>query len=75
MVNWRAIFGAPGINDAQTKELQDVVAKAVKTASWQETLKRNDWADMYLQGDEFKAFLEKDSARIDKIATGLGLKK
>jgi len=30
---------------------------------------------MYLPGDEFKAFLEKDSARIDKIATELGLKK
>ena len=75
MVNWRAIFGAPAITDAQKKELQDVVGKAVKTASWQETLKRNDWADMYLQGDEFKAFLEKDSARIDKIATELGLKK
>ena len=43
MVNWRAIFGAPGITDAQKKELHDVVAKAVKTASWQETLKRNDW--------------------------------
>lgn len=75
MVNWRAIFAAPGINDAQRKELQDVVARAVKTASWQATLKRNDWADMYLQGDEFKAFLDKDSARIDKIASGLGLKK
>jgi putative tricarboxylic transport membrane protein len=75
MVNWRAIFGAPAITDAQRKELQDVVAKAVKTASWQETLKRNDWSDMYLQGDEFKAFLEKDSARIDRIATELGLKK
>ncbi len=75
MVNWRAIFGAPGITEAQKKELQDVVARAVKSASWRETLKRNDWADMYLPGDEFKAFLEKDSARIDKVATGLGLKK
>lgn len=75
MVNWRAIFGAPGINDKQKQDLQDAVAKAVKTASWQETLKRNDWSDMYLPGDEFKAFLEKDSARIDKVATDLGLKK
>ena len=40
-----------GITDAQKKELIDVVAKAVKTASWQDTLKRNDWTDMYLAGD------------------------
>lgn len=75
MVNWRAVFGAPGINDKQTQELLDVIGKAVKTKSWQETLKRNDWDDAYLAGDEFKAFLEKDTARIEKIVTDLGLKK
>ena len=31
MVNWRAIFAAPGITDAQKKELIDVVDKTVKT--------------------------------------------
>jgi putative tricarboxylic transport membrane protein len=75
MVNWRAVFAAPGITDAQKKELIDVVGKAVKTASWQEALKRNDWTDMYLAGDQFKTFLDADTQRIEKIIAGLGMKK
>lgn len=75
MVNWRGVFGAPGITDAQRKELIDVVDKAVKSTSWQETLKRNDWTNMYVAGDQFKTFLGADTARIDKIIAGLGLKK
>jgi len=75
MVNWRGIFAAPGINDAQRKELIDVVDKAVKSASWQETLKRNDWTNLYLAGDAFKTFLDNDTQRIDKIIAGIGLKK
>ncbi len=70
-----AVFGAPGITDAQKKELIDVVGKTVKTASWQDTLKRNDWTDMYLAGDAFKTFLDADQQRIDKILAGLGMKK
>lgn len=75
MVNWRAVFAAPGITDAQKKELIDVVGKAVKTPSWQETLKRNDWTDMHLAGDQFKTFLDADQARIGKIMDGLGMAK
>ena len=75
MVNWRGVFAAPGINDAQKKELIDLVGKAVKTASWRDTLKRNDWDDMYLAGDPFKTFLDADTQRIDKILAGLGMKK
>jgi putative tricarboxylic transport membrane protein len=75
LANWRGIFAAPGITDAQRKELIDVVGKAVKTASWQDTLKRNDWTDLFLAGDAFKTFLDADIARVDKIIAGIGLKK
>ena len=75
LANWRGVFGAPGITDAQKKELVDVVGKAVKTASWQDTLKRNDWTDLYLAGDPFKTFLDADTQRIEKIVAGLGMKK
>jgi putative tricarboxylic transport membrane protein len=75
LINWRAIFGAPGISDAQKKELISVVEKAVKTPSWQDALKRNDWTDMFLPGDQFKTFLDAEQTRIEKIVAGLGLKK
>jgi putative tricarboxylic transport membrane protein len=75
MVNWRAVFAAPGITDAQKKDLVDIVARTVKTASWQEALKRNDWTDMFLSGDAFKTFMDADTQRIDKILASLGMKK
>jgi len=64
LVNWRGVFGAPGISEAQKKELIDVIGKAVKSASWQDTLKRNDWSDAYVAGDAFKTFLDADTKRI-----------
>ena len=73
--NWRAIFAPPGITDAQRKELIDVFTKAVKTPSWQETLKRNEWSDLFLAGDQFKTFLDNDTKRISGVIAGLGLKK
>ena len=30
---------------------------------------------MYLQGDQFKTFLDADRQRIEKIVAGLGMKK
>jgi len=75
MVNWRGVFAAPGITDAQRKDLVDIVGKTVTTASWQDALKRNDWTDMYLAGDAFKTFMDADTQRIDKILAGLGMKK
>jgi putative tricarboxylic transport membrane protein len=75
MVNWRGVFGAPGISDAQRKELLDALDRMVKSASWQDTLKRNEWTNTYLAGDAFKTFLAADTARIEKIIAGLGLKK
>ena len=75
MVNWRAVFAAPGISEGQKTELINAVQQTVKSKSWQETLKRNDWTDMYLAGDQFKIFLDADQVRIEKIIAGLGMKK
>lgn len=73
LINWRAIFGAPGISEAQQKELIAALDKAMASSSWKETLKRNDWADVYLTGPEFRKFLEADIARLTKLVTDLGL--
>ena len=75
LVNWRAVFAAPGISDAQKKDLLDAVEKATKSKSWQEALKRNDWTDMYLGGDQFKTFLDAEQIRIAKIMDGLHMGK
>jgi putative tricarboxylic transport membrane protein len=75
LINWRAVFGAPGITDAQRKELIDAVGQKVKGNAWNETVNKNQWINMYLAGDEFKAFLDAEQARIAKILESSGVVK
>jgi putative tricarboxylic transport membrane protein len=75
LANWRGVFAPPGITDAQRKELIDVVTRTVKSPQWQATLKKNEWEDLYLSGDAFKSFLDKDIARVTKIIESVGLAK
>jgi putative tricarboxylic transport membrane protein len=75
LANWRAIFAAPGINDAQKKELIDAVGKAAKSATWRDILVKNEWADLYLPGDAFKTFLAAEQKQTEKTMTSLGLIK
>ncbi|HYC41488.1 MAG TPA: tripartite tricarboxylate transporter substrate binding protein [Noviherbaspirillum sp.] len=73
--NWRAIFAAPGINEAQKRELMMTVDKAVKSKPWQDLLAKNGWADAYLPGDAFAQYLDNEVKQTEKIINSLGLAK
>jgi putative tricarboxylic transport membrane protein len=75
LANWRGVFGAPGITPAQRDELVKVVEKAVKSKEWKETLKKQDWEDFWLPGDEYGKFIAAENKRIGGILTDLGLNK
>ncbi|HEY8605692.1 MAG TPA: tripartite tricarboxylate transporter substrate binding protein [Noviherbaspirillum sp.] len=75
LANWRGVFGGPGLNDAQKKELTAAVEAAVKSKSWQDLLQKNGWSDVYLAGDAFKNYLDNEIASTEKIIGGLGLVK
>jgi putative tricarboxylic transport membrane protein len=75
LVNWRAVFAAPGISDADKKVLSATVEQAVKSPAWQETLKKQDWTDLYLTADPFKAFMEPERQRVAVILKDLGMIK
>ncbi|HEY0847538.1 MAG TPA: tripartite tricarboxylate transporter substrate binding protein [Noviherbaspirillum sp.] len=73
LANWRAVFGAPGITDAQKKELISAIDKAVKSKSWQDLLAKNGWSDAYLPGDAFATYLDNEIKQTEKIINNLGL--
>jgi putative tricarboxylic transport membrane protein len=73
--NWRAVFGGPGLNDAQRKELTATLDKTVKSKAWQETLAQKNWTNLYLTGDAFAKFIAAEDARIGKIIERLGMAK
>lgn len=75
LANWRAVFGAPGLNDAQKKELMSVIEKAVRTKTWTDLLAKNGWSDTYLAGDAFATYLDNEVKQTEKIIGNLGLVK
>ena len=75
LVNWRAVFGAPGITPAQQKELLAAVEAGTKNEKWQDTLKKLDWTPFFLSGDAFKEFVEADTKRTAATLESLNLGK
>ena len=74
-VNWRGLMAAPGISDAQRQALSKVVADMAKSDGWKATVKKNEWLDLYMGGDEFKAYVEAEQKTVLKTVTDLGLVK
>jgi putative tricarboxylic transport membrane protein len=75
LFNWRGVFGAPGITEAQKADLIKALDTTVKSKAWQETLKRMDWTDIYLSGDAFKAYVDAENKRIGEVLAKLNLVK
>jgi putative tricarboxylic transport membrane protein len=73
LFNWRGVFAPPGVNDAQRKAMIALMEKMTATPQWAEACKTREWTQITLLGDDFKAFLETETARIEGILKELGL--
>ncbi|MEQ1595670.1 MAG: tripartite tricarboxylate transporter substrate-binding protein [Casimicrobium sp.] len=73
--NWRGVFGAPGIATAQRNELIKAIEAGVKSKSWEDALKKNEWMNTWQSGDEYKNYVDTEIKRIGEILAGLGLGK
>ncbi len=73
LFNWRGVFAPPGVNDTQRKAMIALMEKMTATPQWAEACKMRDWTPIALFGDEYKAFLETETARIEGILKELGL--
>ena len=62
--NWRGVYGAPGITEAQRKALTEMVVKATKTKSWAEALDKNNWTAALMTGKEFDEFVDREFASL-----------
>ena len=71
--NWRGIVAAPGISDEEAQRHVDLITEMQGTEAWQQVLEDQGWTDAFLAGDEFGAFIEEESARVQGVLGGLGL--
>ncbi len=71
--NWRGVYGAPGISREQRDALIAGLDKAVKSASWAEAMKKNDWTSAWLAGDAFATFVDNEfaSLRATMVKSGM----
>jgi putative tricarboxylic transport membrane protein len=75
LANWRAVVGAPGLDDAQKQALTAAVDQTVKSEAWQKVLADKQWMNLYLAGDEFASYLKQENERVTGILKQIGLVK
>jgi len=71
--NWRGVYGAAGINDAQKKALVEMIGKATKHKTWTEALEKNNWTSALLTGKEFEDFVDRDFASLRATMVRAGM--
>jgi putative tricarboxylic transport membrane protein len=72
LANWRAIVAPSGITEQEFAELRTLVEETIATPEWQDAVERNKWADVYLTGDEFDAFMISEQTRIGELVKEIG---
>lgn len=70
--NWRGLLAPPGISDDRRDELIAYVEEMHETPEWRKALKDNKWIDEFKTGEEFEAFLEEQSTRVEETMEELG---
>ena len=73
--NWRMVSAAPGISDEQKAALVDTIGKMVESNAWKTILEQKGWANTFLAGDEFEAYLKDEIAGTTEILVALGIAK
>jgi len=72
--NFRYILGGPHMPDYAVKYWRDILAKMVKTPTWQEMLTRYRWGNTFMV-DGLGKFLDNRQAVVTDIVNQLGMGK
>lgn len=73
IANWRGVYGAPGLSDAQRKKLTDQVVAATKSKTWQAALKENLWTSSVATGADYAKFVDDEHSRLRAMLVKAGL--
>lgn len=73
MSNWRGVFAPPGIRPDARDKLVALMTEIHALPAWKEMLKTREWADAFLTGDAFSAFLAQDVQQTEAVLKEIGL--
>jgi putative tricarboxylic transport membrane protein len=73
MVNWRGLAAPPELSAEDKQALVDFATRLHDSPEWKAVLEQNGWTDAFLAGDEFKAFIDTENARVTDVLNQMGL--
>lgn len=71
--NWRAIVSPQGTKPETRDWLVAAIARMHETRAWQEILRKNDWTDSFLIGEELDRFIDSETVANTEILKSIGL--
>lgn len=72
LANWRGIYGPPDMPEEAVTYWQDTIQRMTETQAWEETAAKNQWETTYMEGEEFRNYLDEtyESVRAGLRETG-----
>jgi putative tricarboxylic transport membrane protein len=74
-INWRGLFGAPGMGDNERAYMADALQKMSQTAAWKDICTRNGWAPAYMGSADFEQYLAQTNENYRVILQAIGMLK
>lgn len=74
LANWRAVFAPAGIAPAQKETLRRLVAQALESTEWRQSLLENHWVGSPLYGRELESYVQIESGIATVVTQLLKLK-
>ena len=71
--NWRGVVGPPDLSDGDRAAVVQLITEMHDSEAWQQALADNGWGDFFRAGDEFEAFLDEETARVETVLREIGL--
>ena len=71
-VNWRGLFGAPGLPAEKVEAYQKAIAAMYDTPEWEKVRAANGWVNIHNSGEDFTKFLEAQEKVIGGLMKKLG---
>ncbi len=71
--NWRGIAASPGISADNYAWLVEAVTRMHGSKAWKDLLIKYGWGDVFLAGDGFKKFVDKESETYGKVLKATGI--
>jgi tripartite-type tricarboxylate transporter receptor subunit TctC len=73
LTNWRGVVAPGSVDEAKAEELTQLIADMHDSEGWSTTLEENAWADAFVSGEEFDAFLDAEVSRVQQVLQDIGL--